>query len=367
MNARILLGEEILILKKILKAKYSLFIFISITIFTSLVVSTYQSLLSDAKTSGNYISENATLVDFENINSIPKEIFLNSIYKIPNINIEKKGLSPGAFGGKAVYYASPENESINMISGRFFTNEDFKVNKPVAIVGKEVLKTCTEKNNKTYFIYDNIEYEVIGVMGFANRSSLSDLKFTLNLNSYIEKHPLITDKSFVFYSYSNNNVFDDFISEIEKSSISINYELKSIKSVNNSIKNSLLMDGFNVTILLIILILLISVNIINVTIQWVEKNRKAISIKKAIGATNSKILVELILNYQLISCISFIIGMIVYVIIIKTNVISIFNADIYFASSFIVFLITSFIAFLVSLIAGAKTLKIKPAIVMKEA
>lgn len=343
---------------------YTIIIFINITIFTSLSISTFQSILKDSITNGENISKTSVNCNLTYENLMSKEDFLKVIYSSDDIYFEKIGLNPGAFSGKAIYFNSDKKVKPNMISGKYFDNKDCVSEDPLAIVGKDVLKTTKEIDGQRYFEYENVKYKVIGVMGYENRKSLCDLSFIVNLNGYIKNTKSFTAQGNYLIDSLNDkketpNIFIDKLKKIDK-----NINVKNLDS-NVGLLSNFIHEGINVSIIFIVVIFLIFINVFNITLQWIDSKKKSIGIKKALGGTNFKISLEIITEYQLLALISYIIGTLLYMAIIKLRLISIFNADLYLLSSFITFIFSSVIAFLTSLFAIIRALKVSPCIIMK--
>lgn len=347
------------------KSIYTIIVFLTITIFSALSISTFQSILTDNITNGNYKSESAKSFNLIGVDKISKEDFIKSVESTPNIYIEKNSLNPGAYSGKAIYFTEAQKVIPNMISGKYFTRDNITSNEPVAIVGKDVAKDAKEKNGEKYFEYENVEYKIIGVMGYENRSSVCDLQFIINLNSYIKNTPIsLSESNYLIDSVDANETFNIFIEKLKNIDSEINYELLPING-SKTLMNSILSEGLNIFALFAVMIFLIFINVFNITLQWIERKKKAIGIKKALGGTNFKISCEIIGEYQILALGSFLLGTFLYIAIIKLKVISIFNADIYLVSTLLTFIFSSLIALIVSILAIIKALKIPPSIIMK--
>ena len=351
---------------KLKKSIYTIIIFINITIFSALSVSTFQSAIKDSITNGENISDTSIVYKLSGIDKISPNQILNTIYLSDSIYIEKTDLNPGALWGKAIYFKMEPKVKPNIISGRFFKGADCISDKPLAIVGKDIFEDSQSINGEKYFEYENVKYKIIGVMGYKNRRSLCDSQFILNLNAYIKNTKSFASTSNYVVDYLNNKKENNynFIDELKKINKTISYENISINK-RKLFLNNFISEGINSSMIFIVTIFLIFINIFNVTLQWIEAKKKNIGIKKALGGNNFKISLEIIKEYQVIALISYLIGIVFYIIIVKLRLISVFNADIYLLSTLITFGFSSFVALITSIFAIIKALKIPPSVIMK--
>lgn len=63
--------------------------------------------------------------------------------------------------------------------GRFFTDNDYDAKTMTAVIGANIIPETLEHNEKRFYLYDNVEYEVIGV--FAEQGNIADRAVFLNL------------------------------------------------------------------------------------------------------------------------------------------------------------------------------------------
>ena len=82
----------------------------------------------------------------------------------------------GVFGTRDVFGFSEFLES-----GRFFSTEDYSGKAPVAVLGAKACERCAERDGKKFYVYNNTEYEVIGVFG--RRDNALDKMVFLNLSA----------------------------------------------------------------------------------------------------------------------------------------------------------------------------------------
>lgn len=148
----------------------------------------------------------------------------------------------------------------------------------------------------------------------------------------------------------NNKIFDNYIYDrnllASQISIKINadeYELEdlkqkiysNLKNIDQNVEVKFLDDfeskDFEISILFKItvsIIIIIILNSINITGLWIENRKKEIGIRKAVGATNTDLVKLLFYELSSIAIFSMILVFIIQIILIKINFFAIFNIKI---------------------------------------
>ena len=333
---------------------YLCIIFMTISFFGSLGFSIIQSLTLDDVINEICLDKDQIEFNINNCEKITNAEFMNTIKNIDNIYIEKNGFMSSTYKGKAIFFNKSILNIPNMINGKFFNIKDFEKNKPKAIVGKSVYDNISIKIGKTRYIkYDNSLYEIIGVMGYEDKNSILDNQFFINLNSYVMK-----SNNLIYTKKLKTNNYKKIVKEFTNKYDDIEFE-----EVNNIQDNS--NNYSQVYLIMILIISVIFMNVVNVTLQWIESRKKEIGIKKALGGTNFRIALEILFENQVIASISYFVGCLIYLVIIKSKFIPILGNAIYVMGLFKAFIFSSFIALIVSMISIINILKVKPSIIMK--
>ena len=342
------------------KNMYLIIIFVSISFFCSLGFGTIQSIIIDNKGNGIANKQQSIHFSLDSDKKISNKEFINTIKEIDKVYIQKLDLRYGKYDGMAIYFNYQNNYHSNMLSGSFFKKDDFLDGKPKAVIGKDVTKNVEiDENNNKFFEYEGIKYQVIGIMGYNDRKSAYDNQFVLNLDSYLSNMNILPNISgMVIDSDDNFTLLNNSIKE--KTS-----ESRLIKDNNSEVYINTAIDIETVAKALGILCLLIFLNVFNITFQWIYKKRKEIGIKKALGAPEYKIAFEIILENQKVAIISFAAGYLLYVIIIKSNILAVLGANIYIISTILTLLFVMIISLITSIVSIIKAFKIEPAIIMK--
>lgn len=103
------------------------------------------------------------------------------LLNISNNTFISKKLSANTRG---IYFSNQYSYNLPVIEGRFFTGSDFNKDNNYVVVGKNLEQLLYEKDNKTYYRYSGVDYEVIGILGFDIDTKLNDIIFFNLANIY---------------------------------------------------------------------------------------------------------------------------------------------------------------------------------------
>lgn len=109
------------------------------------------------ETISNNLYKNDTL-HFEQLGSVSLEDLIN----ISDDTFISKELSDTMRG---IYFSSEYNYHLPILKGRFFNSKDFKAENNYVVIGKALQDYVYTKDNKSFYTLNNIEYQVIGVLG----------------------------------------------------------------------------------------------------------------------------------------------------------------------------------------------------------
>lgn len=195
-----------------------------------------KSMSFQIESSGNS-KDNITGSDFKTV--IDKE---DGIVLGINIGIDKG--SSKNIDGTAIYFNKSCFNNPPVLTGRFFRPEDFKNDRPIALIGKNLKDILVIKDNKKYIFYDDNYYEVIGIMGYKNKSSIYDNRFVVNLNTDISDNAKFSrDINTVIWRLDNiNSNARDSLKDIYNNLSKINKNVQ-IEITNESDRTSPLNAG----------------------------------------------------------------------------------------------------------------------------
>ena len=279
--------------------------------------------------------------------------YLNSIKEKENyIYIRKISNTQG----RAVIYSEKTDFALPIISGRLFQKEDFIKHTNTIIISSELEKDCIEKDGKNYYMHNNQYFEVIGVYPGIIGNDIQETLYYVNLNAkYLQddyaygEYILDTGKNSQYICNGMQEYFfklNDYIMMQSKFGLS-----KDSKQLSNVVSNAAKMIA-----IVFMSGLLVLMNSLSVSIQWIGGRKKEIAIRKLLGASDEKIRIWLIKQYITLICCSFFIGTLLATFLIKNSKNIIAAPTIYLLFGDTLNLITTVIAFIILLIEGLAVL-----------
>ena len=197
-------------------------------------------------------------------------------------------------------------------------------------------------------------------MGDNKKPTSNDYDLFFNLDSLFFNNSIVLSGNYYLDVNDKSKEIYYYIQGLSKEN-NCNLVLKDIerdkKLLSEIITNKSFTIGYITKILLIFII-----NILLIMNYWIEKKKKEIGLKRAMGGTKRKVFWELVKEILIMSLSSFIIGDMLYILIsyIKTGYI-----HMYIYSIFIVFGITLMLALLISLVVIKKINKMELAEIMR--
>lgn len=111
--------------------------------------------------------------------------------------------APGNYSIRGVLSGMDASFPIPMLSGRYFSQQDFKNNKNVAIIGKGLIDETAKMDGKEYLELNGEKYEIIGIVGLNSLPSAIDYSIYVTLGNSIE---LLGDELNYTFDGSNEGV-----------------------------------------------------------------------------------------------------------------------------------------------------------------
>lgn len=181
------------------------------------------------------------------------------------------------------YFGNSKIDEKYLLKGRFFEKSDFLENKQIAIVGKNILsgQKINFQNDTHYYIYNNEEYKIVGIVGYTHKSNLDNLVL-LNLDSVIGKlgniYYLDGDNRTLPYNYS---IFKD-IFNVDKV---LEREFDSVSRIGSFTYEEQQVTIFSYTIVILF------VEILSLLI--LKQSKKEILIEKLLGFSLKYIILKI--------------------------------------------------------------------------
>ncbi|MBE6047314.1 MAG: ABC transporter permease [Clostridium sp.] len=234
-----------------------------------------------------------------------------------------------------------------MINGRFLSQNDlYDTSSNYIVIGKDLEKFITIIDNKKIIRINNINYEVIGIMGYTDKISILDTKFYININCYLNN--ITVDKNMKFILTKYDNSYTDLSNELNTSFNDL--EINDIET-NQDIFTTTIKNTESLLILSAIVVLLFLLNIINIASYYIKDKLKEIGIRKNYGANSFNIFRNILNDYFVIISISSTISALFYSLIIKLKIVpAILGSTIYLLPVLTTYILTLLIGIIISLV-----------------
>lgn len=308
------------------KTKFIILCIVSMVLFFSIIVGNIKNATKSILELNNQLTQNHIGISFnDNLKNQELVDLINKIKQNENIII-KYYLQTGFdydVNSEGVYFNGIFNNSYNILEGRFFTNEDFKEDNNLAVIGKNVLKYTTLENNKRYILRGLDKYEVIGIIGKEELSSRYDDTILYNLNSVLKDNENLYRNTWWIDSETISRIdLEEIIKNVDNNGlIQVDtMEDSSPNPLNQAIKGlKTLIINFTLIILCVLLTLIMSI------LYWIDNISLEIGIRKNYGATNKDIFLDIVKRYILISIISIIVSLIFEKVLFKIKFLELLN------------------------------------------
>lgn len=340
---------------------FIMIIFFIVSLFISLTFNSLESAYQIVKESTFLHTNNAFQFKVSNVKNITCKDFFDDLIKLNNVVLEKDNINFNAYFGKFIYFNNDKVISPPIISGRFLNKLDFNQVDKFAVIGKQLEGLVKYKDKKQYIPIEGEDYLVIGVMGYNERPSIFDETFYISLNGNIS----IENSSWIIdgeQAKENYQVLKNTLLKINKTIAVESTDLEELKSSFSTI----LSDRIYLIIIIVLIILTLLLNITSTTNYYIDKKKREIGIRRALGSTKARIYRKIIGEYQLMSIKGFLVSQIVYFIIIKSKISAeVFGYKMMSISIFSMFIVILFIGTIISLIPVIKSNKFHPNEIMR--
>lgn len=214
-----------------------------------------------------------------------------------------------------VAYNKSINWKPNIIYGRYLTREETLSDKKFAVIGYDIYKKLFQNENfnaeMKIMIYGH-NYNIIGVVGRTKRYSPQNSQIEIPYRNYFDFYTEEPDINKIPIFIQGNKEFDLVNNNYKE--LTLVDKPKYENDIRIPVKLVLIVGG--------LILLTTTINESNLFSLWILSRRKEIAIKKALGATDTIIVIENLSETLLLSFISAIISLgIQYIIQIKLNTI----------------------------------------------
>lgn len=344
-------------------SRFLVIIFISISFFITLSFSAIQTTISNERTENNFLGSYFTKIRIIKSEQFKKEN-LNYFNEIPEDFIMLREYTFS--GGFGVLFKGSYEPKPPLIEGRFINRDDIEKHKKVIVIGKALVDKCTREGNNLYFIHENQPYEVIGIMGSKNKESGLDSQYYFNFSSLVNDEINFTLDGTYFLDAGENTRM--LYNRIEKKvklidpSAQMETEIENKKAVP---LYRVIMDEKESFKIIIAVVIVLALNTINTTRNWLESRKTELAVRKMVGINNKSLILRVIVQYEIVITVSFFIGFILYSSIIATKLISFLDGQVYFISSIIGYMFCLIVGLITCIYPIFKIVQLQPKKLMR--
>ena len=285
--------------------------------------------------------------------------------------------------GNVIFWglSDPDNHllSIELIHGEFINENDILSRVPVCIIDKETavkyfgVENAVGKDFYAYIGDSKIKLTVIGVSGKSDgilseviNGFIPEIIYTSsNLLQYMSDTDALSQISVTMNDMSQKNI-DDGILEIKRTLLSshnnANVNIENLTENKNSIINIVSMIRLLLTTIAGISVVVACIGITNIMFISVTERKREIGIKKAIGATNTQIGFEFLLEGVAITIFGCLLGIILtsIMLFISSKLFPFFTISLPIKTIFIALAVSIFLGSVFSLLPSLKAARQTP-------
>lgn len=282
------------------------------SISTSNIVQIKQiNLLKSREISQNCLNVNANInksLSFNQYIDIYKDIDKESHIRFCNISAYIDGVKNNIeYSLVCELFDEVSDWKYPFLEGDYYTHDDIVNCSKVVVIGKDLRQYTNNIDGQVYITINGERYFVKGIIGEKDDVSPWDQNIFMPLTSIPDscKEQLIKSKYLDFLIYNHKkDIKDDFKSVIDNME-ALNIESKiTYKKINENGTFNSISQNKELSFISILVLLVTLISSINITTYWINKRKKEISIKKALGYTNFSISCTLILEILIINIIS---------------------------------------------------------------
>lgn len=281
--------------------KILIIIITTIFVFTSMMLMDhYTKIMSHQRISNNYYSENTVVFEGsfteDAIDEIPAHFSDNGLALYKTIDPSEK---------LRVVISSDDFVHPDLTEGRFFQREDFFNETNYVVVGIKIFNQLEDEGGSRYYIHDDLEYEVIGVICYERDTMLDDTIFLAANHkniSAIGYYSVDGTKKSEVNSFLENQTLISDIEIIEKEFVSA--------------QRILGFQGLDSTMIIAVIsiVFIIVFGYIVMVGFWIRKNHKEFFVRRMCGHKLHYIIVEFLKRLLIYNAIGVSLGLITYMV-----------------------------------------------------
>lgn len=227
--------------------------------------------------------------------------FLNKVRQKKDIIIKVSGLNMGFVNldnNVGLYFNGRYDCPYHILKGRFFTKEEMDSKDKKVVIGKDVVSQTIKEGDKTYILYRQDRYEVIGVVGKEKNDTLYDDIVLYNLANLAESKENVASGDWKIDSYVyNTDELRNIISTYDHSHLLRGHVYKGMPT---ALKQTLKYNT-QMFISAILIGMAVFLALVQATIYWIENLKLEIGIRKKCGGRDFEVLSLIMKRYYIVS------------------------------------------------------------------
>ncbi len=243
--------------------------------------------------------------------------FYSSIHSICDKDNKIHILRYNDTGNCGVFFSNNNIIDLDIQSGRNFEFDDFKYHKNVAVVSEHMKEKCIDIDGMSMIQIGNSYYEVIGFFKYNGDN-------TINPNSYVY-YNLFSENMFEYESGSIGQIaiesdikYDTLLNRLNEEHTINQVAYPARIPFSERLSLALFSQSITITPLCLVLIAVI-LNSINITINWVNNNKKELVVRRICGANMRKLSFLLVRKYFILTSLSYVVGFGIAYLLSKIN------------------------------------------------
>lgn len=229
---------------------------------------------------------------------ISEEAFSQFLF---NNNETEAIIKEGQYNIVYIFDMSHKFNQIEVISGRYFTKEDFQDGNAVAVVSVDRADEIEKSESRQYIKIAGERYEVIGTF---DNPDYADKVYINMISSLHRSYGFPIDGDYLVSNVETSKV-DDWRNFISKN----NGYTEVIKPTLIGSVKDILREYSSVVIVFLLCIFAIALNAINGIYYWLLKRKEEITIRLLVGATQSNVVKMILIDFSQKIVVSFVMSL----------------------------------------------------------
>lgn len=283
----------------LVKSKQLILINIFISVIVMLCFTNLAEAYNMAKLNSNYLSDDYISFSItDNEGNDGSRVGLGDLLSSLNECCSGYYLHKNSAAGIVGIYSDSLDFVPDLVSGRGLKSEDFVTHTNTILVCEDILKDCYLDKGVYHYIYNNQIFEVVGVYRKSNNKVNIDADAYYNLNA----GNVINEMNYVVDIYSFDSVSGESCEAALKNMKYIIHD-KAVSVAERAEKAISSQEASLLSIALVTVMVLI--NSINISANWIDGRRKEICVRRMVGATNRQIKRRLFVDYMTVLTLAF--------------------------------------------------------------